>query len=122
MGVEYLARSGANRRGHKSVEGLPKRPAEPPFGSMVSGFGTKLSDLDVVLLEKIEDPHADKRIAQVKVLETLEQAIAQHPKWTVKASVPNARIPILTVAWTDGKKLVQEVDISVNNRAPLQNT
>mmetsp|Transcript_33763 Transcript_33763/g.61826 ORF Transcript_33763/g.61826 Transcript_33763/m.61826 type:complete len:694 (+) Transcript_33763:80-2161(+) len=97
------------------------------FGSMASGFGTKLSDLDVVLLERKEDQHIDKRLAQVKILETVARAMAsQEQKWTVRASVPHARIPILTVTWAtsqaDGSMLVQEVDISVNNRAPVQNT
>eukprot|EP00971_Amphidinium_carterae_P047551 936487-Amphidinium_carterae.1 len=53
------------------------------FGSTVSGFRTKRSDLDVVLLEKYEDQNADKRLAQVKILEALQLAMRSNPPtWT----------------------------------------
>lgn len=93
-----------------------------PFGSAVNGFGTRNSDIDVTIYEVDQESDAQS------VLEELLKAFQNSGHWvtgtrfSVIEAILSARVPILKLAYHDDCSGRQEVDLSVNNRAPLLNT
>jgi len=83
------------------------------FGSVVSGFGMRGCDLDVVLCR---EPPLGEAEDGIETLLNLERAL-KGSAFTVKDVVKKARVPLLKLDYKG-----QELDLSVNNPRPLQNT
>jgi len=113
----------------KSLPGEHERWEVAPFGSFVNGFGIRDCDLDAVIFNrntKALFPTEAKEMANT-LLQTLRDAILQRDDFVKEATlIPNARVPILKIKFKGppGHKVSRplEVDLSVNNMAPLKNT
>eukprot|EP00401_Gymnodinium_catenatum_P005267 CAMPEP_0117464348 /NCGR_PEP_ID=MMETSP0784-20121206/4053_1 /TAXON_ID=39447 /ORGANISM="" /LENGTH=524 /DNA_ID=CAMNT_0005258201 /DNA_START=82 /DNA_END=1656 /DNA_ORIENTATION=+ len=87
------------------------------FGSTANGFGTRGSDLDVTLYQDPIDPYALPGDS-VPALKQLRKVLQRSGDFVVKLSLFRARTPVLKLQYLEEL----DVDLSVNNVAPLPNT
>ncbi|CAE8607014.1 unnamed protein product, partial [Polarella glacialis] len=91
-----------------------------PFGSIVSGFCCKSSDLDVTFLRKDADLNADhmQQDAVIALRKRVLPLLLAHPQFEVEKEVWSARVPILKLRFMGEV----EVDLSCHNLEGLLNT
>lgn len=90
-----------------------------PFGSHVSGLALLGSDLDASLLmpeSSHEDPGGANAVHTLKWV--LRPLLKKHPGFQVTEQILNARVPLIKLRFEDSL----DVDLSVHNRRPLENT
>jgi DNA polymerase sigma len=88
-----------------------------PFGSYANGFGTAMSDLDVVFNESVAGTAAQCKAVAV-LGEKIIPMLQQHKSFAVVEQVLGARIPIVKLRF-EGRL---DVDISCYNPQPVLNT
>jgi hypothetical protein len=107
----------------ESIEAVIKKGIENPeewkvevFGSVVAGFGTRGCDVDVVVYEVKPQGSARGEIETRTLLLRLSKLL-EDAGFVVKEQIMSARVPVLKLQYKE-----QEVDLSINNIAPLLNT
>jgi DNA polymerase sigma len=91
-----------------------------PFGSVVSGFGIRGCDVDVVVYDKDKKDCKDLGARAEYELKNMLSKIGQvlsNSGFVLKEEIMAARVPVLKLQYKE-----QEVDLSINNTAPLLNT
>lgn len=88
-----------------------------PFGSVVNGFGTRGSDLDVTCFNE-DLPSDDESCEREELMSRLLPLLLEHPQFDVLERVVGARIPILKLRFAE----TLDVDLSCHNIEPLPNT
>lgn len=86
-----------------------------PFGSAVSGFGTKTSDLDIAVCRA---PYIDDGTRPAEILKSIRQSCYLSKIFKVHYGIWKGRIPLLK-CWYDS---VLQVDMSALNVAAVHNS
>jgi len=99
----------------KMVNQVFDKATVSPFGSVINGFWTKNSDLDVC----IQVPGATTRMEQIKLLKKLAAQLQRVPTHYIEPRF-GAKLPIIN--WSPRQPGMLACDISINNTLAIVNS
>lgn len=88
------------------------------FGSVSNGFGTRFSDIDATCTRAGPPPEEEAESAGSLLSERLCPLLKEHPQFSIVQEVLTAKVPIVKLRYAQSL----DIDLSCQNRQPLQNT